>query len=387
MFIRHSNIINNKTGKTMRMFMRKINRSLHVMMILPVIAFSVAACSNAGDKQPTAKNIIFLIGDGMGLHQVYAAYTINGGSLEMMRATHVGLQTNFSANRYITDSAASGTALACGKKTKNGMIGMDTARNELESILKVAERNGMATGLVSTSAITHATPASFIANEKSRNNYEAIAADFLNTDIDVFIGGGLDHFSKREDGRDLTRELEEKGYTVLTDLNQVGAHTSGKLAALTAPVHNPNMLEGREDMLPFVTGKALELLNADADGFFVMIEGSQIDWGGHANDEAYMLQETLDFDKAVKVALDFAEQDGETLVVVTADHETGGMMILNGNFEEKKVETMFTTGGHTWIMLPVFAYGPGAELFTGVYDNTDFKAKFMQALGISETEE
>lgn len=371
----------------MRMLLRKVNRALLVMMVLPVLAFSVAACDNPEKKQPGAKNIIFLIGDGMGLHQVYAAYTINGGSLEMMRATHVGLQTNFSANKYITDSAASGTALACGKKTKNGMIGMDTARNELESILKVAERNGMATGLVSTSSITHATPASFIANEVSRNDYEAIAADFLNTDIDLFIGGGLDHFTKREDGRDLTRELEEKGYTVATDISQVAAHTSGKLAALTAPVHHPNMLEGRDDMLQFATGKALELLSEDEDGFFVMIEGSQIDWGGHANDEAYVLQETLDFDAVVKVAMDFAEKDGETLVVVTADHETGGMMILNGNIEDKMVETMFTTGGHTGIMIPVFAYGPGAELFTGFYDNTGFKAKFMQALGISETAE
>jgi len=366
---------------------RKMNRTLLAILLVPALAISITSCSTKSITQPQAKNIIFLIGDGMGLHQVYAAYTVNGGSLDMMRATHVGLQTNYSANRYITDSAASGTALACGKKTNNGMIGMDTARNELESILKVAERNGMATGLVSSSAITHATPASFIANEVSRNDYEAIAADFLTTDIDVFIGGGLDHFTKREDGRDLTKELEAKGYSVATDISQLAAHTSGKLAALTAPVHNPNMLEGRDEMLPFATGKALELLKQDGNGFFVMIEGSQIDWGGHANDEEYVLQETLDFDAAVKVALDFAEQDGETLVVVTADHETGGMMILKGNIEEKSVETTFTTGGHTGIIIPVFAYGPGAELFTGFYDNTDFKAKFMQALGISDMEE
>ena len=140
-------------------------------------------------------------------------------------------------------------------------------------------------------------------------------------------------------------------------------------------------------MLPVATGKALELLSEDGDGFFVMVEGSQIDWGGHDNNQEYVLQETLDFDAAVKVALDFAQKDGETLVVVTADHETGGMMILNGNIEEGRVETIFTTGGHTGIIIPVFAYGPGAELFTGFYDNTDFKAKFMQVLGISDTAE
>lgn len=366
---------------------KKFNVTILAYLVLPVMAICISSCNAEKDATPKAKNIIFLIGDGMGLHQMYAAYTANGGSLDMMRVSHVGLQTNFSANRYITDSAASGTALACGTKTKNGMIGMDTARNEVESILKVAERNGMATGLVSTSAITHATPASFIANEVSRNDYEAIAADFLKTDIDLFIGGGLDHFTKREDGRDLTKELEANGYTVATNIDQFVAHTSGKLAALTAPVHNPNMLEGRDDMLPFATNKAIELLDQNEEGFFVMIEGSQIDWGGHGNNQEYVIQETLDFDAAVKVALDFAEQDGETLVVVTADHETGGMMILNGNIEEGKVETIFTTGGHTGIIIPVYAYGPGAELFTGIYDNTDFKSKFMQALGITDATE
>lgn len=371
----------------MKTIFKNFNLNILAFMVLPVLAISISSCNPKNGAQTEAKNIIFLIGDGMGLHQMYAAYTVNGGSLNMMRATQVGLQTNFSANKYITDSAASGTAMACGVKTNNGMIGVDTARNEVESILKVAERNGMATGLVSTSSITHATPASFIANEVSRNDYEAIAADFLKTDIDLFIGGGLDHFTKREDGRDLTRDLEANGYTVATDIDQVLAHSSGKLAGLTAPVHNPNMLDGREDLLPTMTEKALGLLQENKKGFFIMIEGSQIDWGGHANNEEYVLEETLDFDAAVKVAMDFAEKDGETLVVVTADHETGGMMILNGDIEKKMVKTTFNTGGHTGIIIPVYAYGPGAELFTGFYDNTDFKAKFMKALGISDAEE
>jgi len=344
------------------------------------------SCNFSAQTEPRAKNIIFLIGDGMGLHQMYAAQTVNGGPLNIERATHVGLQKTNSADKYITDSAASGTAMACGKKTKNGMIGMDSTKHELVSILKEAEQNGMATGLVSTSAITHATPASFIANEVSRNDYEAIAADFLKTDIDLFIGGGLDHFKNRKDGRDLTVELEENGYTVATNIDEFVSHKHGKLAALTAPVHNPPAAEGRDDMLPFATKKALSLLSQDEDGFFVMIEGSQIDWGGHANNKEYMLSETLDFDAAVKVAMDFAEKDGETLVVITGDHETGGLMILDGDFEAKTVETVFNTGGHTGILIPVYAYGPGAEKFTGIYENTGFKAKFEEVLGISATE-
>lgn len=362
-------------------------RFFTLLIILTGTITSISSCGTTEPEKPAAKNIIFLIGDGMGLQQMHAAYVVNGGTLAIERASHVGLQKTHSINRYITDSAASGTAIACGKKTKSGMIGMDSAMNELESILKVAERYGMATGLVSSSAITHATPASFIANEVSRNDYEAIAADFLKTDIDVFIGGGLDHFTQRADGRDLTEELSQKGYTITTTLQEAMDHTAGKLAAFTAPGHNPNMLNDRGDMLPLATKKALELLSQNENGFFIMIEGSQIDWGGHANDQEYVITETLDFDAAVKMAMDFAEQDGETLVVVTADHETGGMVVLNGNYEKRAVETTFTTGGHTGIMVPVYAFGPGAELFTGIYDNIDFKEKFLLAFGLDKVVE
>lgn len=344
----------------------------------------INSCTSAENEKPVAKNIIFMIGDGMGLHQVFAAHTVNGGDLAIEGVTSVGFQRNQAANKYITDSAASGTALACGEKTNNGAIGVDTANHDLESILKFAEKHDMATGLVATSAITHATPAAFIANEPSRNSYEAIAADFLKTDIDVFIGGGLDHFNKRADGRDLLSELHENGYTVTTELDGMKQHTSGKLAAFTAPMHNPSILNGRGDMLPVSTRKAISLLNQNKNGFFVMIEASQIDWGGHANDQEYVVTETLDFDAAVKIALDFAKEDGETLVVITADHETGGMIILNGDMKNGTVETVFTTGGHTGIMIPVFAYGPGSELFTGIYENTGFKSKFIKALGLDD---
>ncbi len=364
-----------------------ISASLLTLVFTLTLLLASSCNAQRQEKQTVqAKNIIFLIGDGMGLQQMHAAWNVNGGTLPIKRVSHVGLQTTHSANQYITDSAASGTALACGEKTNNGAIGVDTALNDLESILKVAERYGMATGLVATAAITHATPAAFIANEASRNNYEAIAADFLKTDIDLFIGGGLDHFTKREDGRDLTEILRNNGYTVTSGQDAYLDHVSGKLAAFTAAVHNPGMPDGREDMLPRATEKALEILSQDEDGFFVMIEGSQIDWGGHANDQNYVVTETLDFFKAVELALDFAEKDGETLVVVTADHETGGMVVLNADDKNRTVQTVFTTGGHTGIMIPVYASGPGAELFTGIYDNTSFKEKFIAALGLSESE-
>ncbi|MFC2090106.1 alkaline phosphatase [Bacteroidota bacterium] len=363
-----------------------IRKTLRITVITVLTGFIIlfASCTSTQPSTPHAKNIIFLIGDGMGLNQLVAAHTVKKGNLAITSVSHIGLQTNQSANNYITDSAASGTALACGKKTNNGAIGVDAEQNELVSILKIAEANNKSTGLVSTSAITHATPAAFIANEESRNNYEAIAADFLKTDIDVFIGGGMNHFASRADGRDLTEELRSNGYAVYSQMADLDAHTSGNVAALLAPMHIPRILDGRGDMLPKATKKAIELLNQNENGFFVMIEGSQIDWGGHANDEEYVISETIDFDEAVRVALDFAKKDGETLVVVTADHETGGMHILKGNMEAGTVESVFATGGHTGVMIPVYAYGPGAEYFTGFFDNTEFKSKF---LAISEMKE
>ncbi len=351
---------------------------------LMLLSFSCSTGTGDTITEPHAKNVIFLIGDGMGLNQVYAAMTVNGGTLALEGITHVGLQKSYSANSYITDSGASGTAMACGKKTYNGAIGVDAEKNEIESVLKVAERHGMATGLVATSTITHATPAAFIANDTSRNNYEAIAADFLLTDIDVFIGGGLDHFTKRADGKDLTKEFEANGYTVTRNMEELAVVTSGKVAAFTAAGAAPGAKDGRGDILPVATQKALDILSQDEDGFFVMIEGSQIDWACHGGDQEGALAETLDFDKAIKAALDFAKLDGETLVVITGDHETGGVSILNGNFDEGTVEMKFTTGGHTGVLIPVYAYGPGADKFTGIYENTAFKEKFIQAWGLAE---
>ena len=327
------------------------------------------------------KNIIFLIGDGMGVSHIYAGMTASHGHLAIEQFKYIGFIKTYSSDNYITDSAASGTAMSSGKKTKNGMIGMDPDTIALISILEIAEEHGLASGLVSTSAITHATPASFIAHQPNRYMYEEIAADFLKTEIDVFIGGGRDHFMKREDGRDLTKDLEEKGYNVLFEIDSITNVTEGKLAGLTADVHNPRYSEGRRDMLPDATVTAIKILNNNKKGFFLMVEGSQIDGGGHDNDIEYIVEEVIDFDHAIEKALEFAKSDGNTLVVVTADHETGGLGINGGNFENGTVEGSFTTGKHTGVMVPVFAFGPGAEEFMGIY-RADTKYGFVP--GFSE---
>ena len=344
--------------------------------------FSSRKLVNKGNRD--IRNVILMIGDGMGIPDVYAAMTVSDKPLNIERCNITGLQKTFSADNYITDSAAAGTALATGNKTKNGVIGIDSLGNRLLSILEIVNGRGRATGMVSTSSITHATPASFIAHQPGRGSYEDIAMDFLGTGIDVFIGGGYDHFAKREDKLNLIDSLKIRGYEVDTSMSMVVRSTSGKLAGFTAPVHNPYRLKGRGDMLPVSSGKAIEILNRNPKGFFLMIEGSQIDWAGHANAADTLVDETLDFDKAVGVALDFAKKDKNTLVVITADHETGGVTIVGGDRTAHTVKLNFSTKDHTAVMVPVYAYGPGSEKFSGIYDNTDIFNKILSSFGFGK---
>ncbi len=329
------------------------------------------------------ENIVLLIGDGMGVSQVFAGVTANKGNLFLMNFKCIGFSRTQSSSDYITDSAAGATAISSGTKTYNGAIGVDDKKEALKTILEIAEENGKATGLVSTSAITHATPASFIAHQPSRNMYEEIAADFLKTDIDVFIGGGRDHFTSRKDGENLLDKFKEKGYKIYDNLTDAEAVTSGKLGVLTAPMHNPKFSE-RGNMLVESTSKALEILSKDRDGFFLMVEGSQIDWGGHNNNIGYIVGEMLDFDRAIGEVLKFAMQNQETLIIVTADHETGGLALSGGNIAEGYVEGDFTTTHHTGVMVPVFAIGPGAEEFMGIYENTAIFDKMLELFQFRE---
>lgn len=331
-------------------------------------------------KSKKPKNVIMMIGDGMGVTAVFAGLTANGGHLFLDNFKQVGFSKTQSADNYITDSAAGGTALSSGVKTYNGAIGVNSDTVAVKTILEMAEGEGMSTGLVSTSAITHATPASYIAHQGSRGSYEDIAADFLKTDIDVFIGGGYKHFAQRADKRDLTVDLKQKGYQVLRNMDDIYKVKTGKLAGLTADEHN-DPYPKRIMSLPRSTETALNILSQNKKGFFIMIEGSQIDWGGHQNNTGYLVREMLDFDQAIGKALEFAANDGETLIVVTADHETGGLALTGGNMQTGKVKGAFSTGDHTAVMVPVFAYGPGAENFTGIMENTDIAKNIMKLLG------
>jgi alkaline phosphatase len=362
-------------------------RSITVLMILAIAL--LAGCSGnklkSPEQTPEVKNIIFFIGDGMGTAQVYGAMTISEEPLVIESFPYTGFSNTFSSDNYVTDSGAGGTALSSGAKTRNGMIGTAPDSTALTSITEIAKKNGLATGVVSTSSVTHATPASFVAHNSGRGNYEEIAADFIKGTVDVFIGGGEDHFRDREDGRDLTVTLREQGYDVVYTLDDLNKSTSSKIAGLLSKEHMPKVSEGRDGMLAAMTKKAIETLSQDKDGFFLMVEGSMIDWGGHAKDFDYIVSEVIDIDQAIGVAKEFADKDGKTLIVVTADHETGGLTLTGGNMDEKKVKSNFIeSGNHTAVMVPVFSYGPGAESFSGIHDNTFFFGRFLELLKLEK---
>jgi len=331
------------------------------------------------------KNIILLIGDGMGLSQITAGLYANDNKLHLERFRVTGLMKTHSSSHRITDSAAGATAFSCGVKTYNGAIGMTKDRKPCKTILEQAKANGLATGLVATSSITHATPAAFIAHVADRSSAEDIAAFFLKTELDFMVGGGLKFFNRRKtDKRNLFTELSAKGYqwstyqdNKLAETNPSPTHPFGWFSA----EEDPGSATIGRDYLPLAAKMAVDFLSKRSEkGFFLMLEGSQIDWACHANDAQRMIDEMLDFDRAIGEILRFAEDDGNTLVILTADHETGGLALEQGAGYDV-IDYDFTTGHHTATMVPVFAIGPGSEQFNGVYDNTEIYWKMARLWG------
>jgi len=355
------------------------------ILFLPVLFFFTGCFSTSKitvTQAPPVRNVILMIGDGMGLNHTYAAYTANHGSLAIERCQYVGLAKTHPADGYNTDSAAAGTAIACGEKTDNGTLGQTPDGTLLKSILEYAADNGLSTGMVVTCELTHATPAAFVAKVDKRSKNEDIAVFFARSKINVCIGGGRKFFENRTDDKNLTDSMKTKGFRVAYTMDEVKATQNGNLLALLADVALKSYPD-RGEMLPESTNTAINILNQNKKGFFLMVEGSQIDWAAHGKDQQRVVDEMLDFDRAVKIAFDFAERDGQTLVIVTADHETGGMGIVNGNLQTGELTTTFFTSGHTGIPVPVYTFGPGAEKFTGIFENTEFLPKILELYRIS----
>lgn len=325
-------------------------------------------------KGKTPKNIIFMIGDGMGLEQVSTAWTANRGELNMEQMPYVGLQRTYCLNWLVTDSAAAGTALASGNKTNKGMIATLPDGTELNTMMDFAKRAGKRTGVVVVCRLNDATPATFCCNNIDRDEAEEITADYLDCGVDFIAGGGMDYWrTKRTDGRDIFAEIGQKGYNTYESVEALMGAEELPVAAVVAPLELPSALSGeRGDMFRQMTAKSLEMLSKDNDeGFVLMVEGSCIDDWLHANRVDAAVEEILDFDRVVGDVLQWAEKDGETLVVVTADHATGAMTLLWGDIATGTVEVNFANEGHNGMMVPFFAYGAGAEKFDGVMENAE----------------
>jgi alkaline phosphatase len=362
-------------------------RTLTLLLVAALMGVIAPLEATAKNK---VKNIILMVGDGMGVAQV-SYYMIENRyePINMQRAQHGGLITTYSANNRVTDSAASATTYATRHKTKNARLSVDPQGNPVTTILEKAEAKGLATGVVATCYITHATPAAFYAHAKSRNDNDTISVQLINSGIDVAFGGGDAYFTKRKDGRNLLEGAKQKGYSVVDNIEALDGVSSGNHLCIypTGKNHMKGKVDGRDDYLPTATAKALEILsNNSKKGFFAMIEGSLIDYGGHGRNAKVTLEEVRDFDKAVGVAMDFADKNPGTLVIVLADHETGGLSIVSNNQDfttsESGIECRFSTGGHSGSMVPLFTYGTCADKIGGILDNTEINTKMCELLGL-----
>ncbi|MDZ4698194.1 MAG: alkaline phosphatase [Rhodothermales bacterium] len=355
-------------------------RSIAGLFAVSCVILLASGCARLAPPSPAKPtNVILMIGDGMGLAQISTLYfndTVATSYFEQFGA--FGYIKTKPTDAEITDSAAGATSFASGVKTYNAAIGMDADTARVETIVERLSRTGQLTGLVATSSIVHATPASFFAHVAHRNMYEDIATQLPGSGVDFFAGGGVKFFADRKDGQDVYNQLIDAGFAMDSTALAGTPAPPQKYGFLLAPDGMPRVLEGRGPFLTDATRMALAYLDQGDRGFFLMVEGSQIDWGGHENNTEYLMTEMADFNDAIGAAIEFAARDGNTLVVVTADHETGGLALSTGAGYGEMIPT-FSTGGHTGSLIPVFAFGPGAEAFTGIYENTEIFHKIVSA--------
>lgn len=325
-----------------------------------------------------AKNIILMIGDGMGLAQIHAGLMANHGDLNISRMRNIGFALTSAADAGNTDSAAGATALATGHKTNNRYIGMGADNLKKTNLVDTLYARGVKSGVISVGDITDATPAAFYAHQPDRSMNDEIAHDLLQSKVEILVGSNQKSFFKNKD-QNLISGLQAKGYKVSNSLIEFRQQSEGKQLVLVTDSATRAVSKGRGDWLKQSLLHSISILSKNKGGFFIMTEGAQIDYGGHDNNLPVVITELHDFDKTVEAALRFADLDGETLVIVTADHETGGLTLLDTAPEKGMVRAAFSTNDHTNIVVPVFAYGPGAEDFKGTYQNNEIFYKIIQA--------
>ena len=352
------------------------------------------------------KNIILLISDGMSLTQVSTYRLLKGGPNERIAVDKFpvsGIVLTHSENAIVTDSASSATAFSTGRKTNNGALGLDEDNKILENFTEIIDRHGYVSSLISTSEITHATPAAYASHVDLRWKTDEISLQMMESNVMTILGGGRHFFlpedlgGKRSDGLNLLEQMESSRM-VMTEKKELDSfdHSNlGKVVGLFADEalrdkekpENHVFEPSSSEMLNFAINRSEKFNENGCKGFFIMLEGSQVDWAGHANDLNYLKREMQDFDEAVELALDYATQNPDTLVIATADHETGGLLIESSSptdYTAPEVKFSFNTGigygSHTGVPVPVYAYGPGSENFTGTLDNTDIFYAMLEAV-------
>ena len=381
-------------------------KKIHSLFVAIFAMAVLASCTFEYQKQP--ENVIYLIGDGMGFGAVTSLLLSMEEETGFEKAPVIGLSETCSANNYVTDSPAGGTALATGTRTCNGFLGVGPDSVQLESLLKKAQKMGKKTGIVVNTTLTEATPGAFYAGVTSRKDSYTIAKQFTESGVDVAIGAGLSAFINRPDSVDMTEVLINKGYDVYLDWKSVLETESQKFVGILdmGDVHRRNKksttiasaAEGQEvclaarlaateenadttrfseptEYLHKACTKALTVLEKDAPkGFFLMVESAIIDGYGHNNDSEGMIEEMQEFDKTLQTLIAYVNEHPNTLLVVTADHETGGTGVAYKSHEVNHPEGLhlnFSTKGHTGTIVPVFAYGAGAEKFRGIFKNRE----------------
>lgn len=334
--------------------------------------------SDGADYRPM--NIILMIGDGTGLAQIAAGYFANNEELTYANLKHMGWVTTKSADAFTTDSAASGTAYAGGYKTYNGAVGVDVKKRPQPNIPERIIKNGIIAGVVSTDDLNGATPAAFFAHQPQRGMTDEIWADLPSSVLKYFAAGSKEVFEARPLE---TQKAINKVFTVVNSLDDPKIEAADRVGVLPPKVETGYIVKGRTDFLPRATRQAIDFLHQrakDGKGFFLMVEGARIDKACHGNDFPSAVKELLDFDQAIAEAIKFADEDGNTLVVISADHETGGMVVLNGDPKKGNEEGLYVSTWHTATPVPIFAYGPHAQDFMGVQGNEQVAQKILKLL-------
>ena len=403
--------------------------SLKLLGSLPLLAFGASHVSasehtNAKANAKSPKNIVLVSADGMGVCQWQAGMIAAKGKLNLSRMQSAGLVTTNPADVFCGDAPSHSTALATGFNSKKGAVSVDLDNKPIKNITELVKEKGMAAGIVSANSLVEGSIVPFVGHAPNRMALEPLTAGFVDGDIDVFIGAGSDFFTKsvlsgfgpgggggqggqrsggqgtsvgqggsgaamqfgeRKDNRNLINELKNKGWQVCNSIDEIKQVKNGKLAGFTGEQSNPNIQQGRGDMFPASVETALNILQNNAKGFFLMVGDMYVDRASHNGRIELLCDETIDLDRAVGKTLDFAEKDGNTLVLVVGSPEASGMSLVDGNIAEGKVEAKWSMPGmanHSGTQVPMFAYGPGAEGFTGVWENTDLFTKMRKLLSV-----